>query len=116
MNHRSAGHLPDKQKGNAMNPHTQALVHSLLASQLQIPEESIDDAHTLDALGLDPLDLVFVVLRLEQFDRGKGDFPLAALADARSVRDLVLLVDLWLQRGTTPGRLQTTGPARRSVA
>jgi acyl carrier protein len=89
-----------------MNPHTQALVHSLLASQLGIPDESIEDTQTFDALGLDLLDLMFVVLRLEQFDSGKGDFPVAALDNARTVADLVELVQGWLGADTS----------RRSVA
>ena len=84
-----------------MNPHTQALVHSLLASQLEIPEESVADTQTFDSLGLDLLDLMFVVLHLEQFDSGKGDFPVAALDNARTVGDLVALVQGWLDRNTS---------------
>jgi hypothetical protein len=42
-----------------------------------------DGCSSFAKLGLDPLDLVLVVLRLEDFDRGNGDFPVAALAHAR---------------------------------
>jgi acyl carrier protein len=103
-----------------MNSYLQTLVHRAIASQLRIDDASIDDAHTFEELGIDPLDLVLVVLRLEDLDRGQGDFPLTALADARTVGDLVLLADLWLQQGTMPGpvqsSVQSSGPRRRSVA
>jgi acyl carrier protein len=73
----------------------QSLVHGLLAAKLRIEAGSIDDTQRLDELGLDPLDLVLVVLRLEEFDRGRGDFPVAALEQAKTVGDLVALVDRW---------------------
>jgi acyl carrier protein len=78
-----------------MNSISQALVHKLIASHLRLDDASIKDAHGFDELGLDPLDLVLVVLRLESFDRGTGDFPVARLEHARTVGDLVALVDLW---------------------
>jgi hypothetical protein len=40
------------------------------------------------------------VLQLETFDRGEGDFPLVALDRARTVGDLVALVDHWVHRDT----------------
>jgi acyl carrier protein len=98
-----------------MNSYCRTLVHRAIASQLRIDDASIDDAQTFDELGMDPMDLVLVVLRLEQFDRGQGDFPLAALAEARTVGDLVLIVDLWLQHAM-PGWVQSSGPQPRSVA
>jgi hypothetical protein len=42
-------------------------VHYLLALQLQTSDEAIEDAQILDDLGLNPLDLVLFVLRLEEF-------------------------------------------------
>jgi acyl carrier protein len=92
-----------------MNSPSQALVHHVLASYLQIDETSIDDRQTFDTLGLEPLDLVFVVLRLEDLDRGDGEFPLEALERAKTVGDLVLLVEIWSQRDTSPGSLQQAG-------
>jgi acyl carrier protein len=80
-----------------MNSLYQALVHDALATQLQTDVASVQDADRLEDLGLDALDLVFVVLRLEDLDRGAGDFPLDALAYASTVGDLVALVDLWLE-------------------
>jgi hypothetical protein len=58
---------------------------------------------------LDPLDLVLVVLRLESLDRGKGDFPVAALDRATTVGDLVALVDRWLQGDTVPRAIAGPG-------
>lgn len=112
---RGRGRLRDHRKANTMNPHTQALVHSLIASQLHIPDESIEDTGTFDALGLDLLDLLFVVLRLEKFDSGKGDFPVASLDDARTVGDLVALVDGWLHRSATRPA-NTSDPAECAIA
>jgi acyl carrier protein len=99
-----------------MNSYCRTLVHHAIASQLRIDETSIEDAHTLDQLGVDPLDLVLIVLRLEQFDQGQDDFPLAALANARTVGDLVLLADLWQQRGHDAGSADGHGLVRGSVA
>jgi acyl carrier protein len=93
-----------------MNSSSQALVHHLLASQLRIDVASIKDAYSFDELGLDPLDLVLTVTRLEDFDRGDGDFPVAALDRAQTVGDLVALVDLWLQRSTMPSSMEGTEP------
>ncbi len=78
----------------------QALVHQLLASRLRIAAASIQDTDRFDDLGLGPLDLVLVVLRLDRLDRGDGEFPLYALEHATTVGDLVDLVELWL-RGDT---------------
>ena len=80
----------------------QALVHQLLASRLHIDEASIEDTDRLDDLGLTPLDLVLVVLRLDRFDRGDGEFPLYQLEHATTVGHLVDLVELWLRRDPTP--------------
>jgi acyl carrier protein len=78
----------------------QALVHQLLASRLHVDEASIRDTDRFDDLGVTPLDLVLVVLRLDRLDRGDGEFPLYALDHATTVADLVDLVGLWLQRDT----------------
>jgi acyl carrier protein len=88
----------------------QARVHHLVASHLHIAEAAIEDRHTFDELGLTPLDVVLVVLRLEQLERGEGQFPVAALDDARTVGELVALVDDWLAGGR-PARAQPTAGA-----
>jgi len=69
---------------------------------LRVDESTLRDADRFDHLGLGPLDLVLVVLRLDRLDRGDGEFPLYALDDATTVGDLVDLVELWLQRDTIP--------------
>jgi len=84
----------------------------MVASQLRIDDASIDDAHRLDELGLAPLNLVLVVLRLEDLDGGGGSFPLATLDRVRTVGDLVTLVGLWLRRDTMPSPTETKGPHR----
>jgi acyl carrier protein len=88
-----------------MDTSPQALVHQLLASRLHIDETAIGDTDRLDDLGLTPLDLVLVVLRLDRLDRGSGEFPVSALDHATTVGDLVDLVDVWLQRDTLPSSL-----------
>jgi acyl carrier protein len=90
-----------------MDTSPQALVHQLLASRLRIDAMSIRDTDRFDDLGLDPLDLVLVVLKLDHLDRGDGEFPLFALEHASTVGDLVDLVELWLQRDTMPSSVMS---------
>jgi len=85
-----------------MDTSPQTLVHQLLASRLHIDDAAISDKDRFDDLGLTPLDLVLVVLRLDRLDRGDSEFPLYALDHATTVGDLVDLVELWLQRDTMP--------------
>jgi acyl carrier protein len=99
-----------------MNSPSRMLVHTLLASHLQIATESIDDRDGLEDLGLDALDMVLVVLRLEDLCGGAGDFPLADLAHARTVGDVVALVDVWLQEDTMPSVSDGFGARRGSAA
>jgi hypothetical protein len=65
---------------------------------------------------MDLLDVLLVVLRLEHFDHGDGDFPFAALEHTKTVGDLVALVDLWLQDDTMPSFPDSTRPRRSSAA
>jgi hypothetical protein len=96
----------EDRKGEVMNDDTRVLVHGLVASQLRVDEASIADDDRFEHIGLDPLDLVLVVLRLERYDYGQGEFPIAALECATTVGDLVLIVDVWLHRETaTSARL-----------
>ena len=94
---------------------SQALIHHLVATQLRIDETSITDADGFDELGLAPLDLVLVVLRLEDFDRGEGNFPLGALEDAKTVGDLVTVLELWVH-GQTPGSVEVTNRPQSAVS
>jgi acyl carrier protein len=94
---------------------SQGIVYHLLASHLGVDQASIGDADALDALGLDPLDLVLIVIRLEDLG-GEGDFPMAALAHATTVADLVDLVDIWLQRETLPTGVDARRFRRTSAA
>jgi len=78
------------------------IVRELLASRLGVAEASIEDTDLFDDLGLTPLDLVLVVLKLDKLDTGDGEFPLYALDQATKVGDLVALVELWLHRDEAP--------------
>lgn len=71
-----------------------------LALHLEIDPMSISEDMQLDEeLGLDPLDLVLVVLRLEEL--GDAEFPIAALEGIRTVGDLVSVVRSWEQGPAT---------------
>jgi acyl carrier protein len=94
----------------------EALVHDLLASHLQVETESVENADSLSELGLDPLDLVIVVLKMEQLCGGDSFFPLVALADARTVGDFVALADRWLQEEAPPSAVATSACRRGSAA
>jgi hypothetical protein len=56
---------------------------------------------------------VLVAVRLEDLDRGAGDFPVAALEHAETVGDLVTLVELWWQRGRAATRAEVPGSSAR---
>jgi hypothetical protein len=81
-----------------MSSSSRTLVHRLVASPLGVDESLILDERRFDALGLDLLDLVVLVLQLESLRPGHGDFPLATLDCVTTVGELVDLVDLWLGR------------------
>ena len=87
------------------------IVRFALAFHLNIdPEEIHTDQRLDEELGLDPLDLVLVVLRLEEL--GNIEFPVADLEGLLTVGDLVGLVGEWY-RDAAP--LEPI-PARRETA
>jgi len=70
------------------------VVRFALALHLSVDPEQIGPEHRLEAdLGLDPLDLVLVVLRLEEIE--DAEFPVADLEAVRTVADLVGVVRGW---------------------
>lgn len=81
-------------------------VHIALARYLRIPLEAIEDTQRLKQdLGLDALDLVTIVLRLEALEPQHGEFPVGLLEHAETVADLVVIhrdwqEDDWSQRDT----------------
>jgi acyl carrier protein len=99
-----------------MKSPSQALVCNLLASHLQIDAEWILDADRFIELGLDPLDLVLIVLRIEDLCGGEGDFPLADLAHATTVGDFAALVDRWIEGDTMTQQARVAGSRRGSAA
>jgi acyl carrier protein len=70
------------------------VVRIALALHLSISPGAVELEHRLEAdLGLDPLDLVLVVLRLEEIEH--AEFPVADLESVATVADLVGLVRAW---------------------
>jgi hypothetical protein len=90
-----------------MHSPSRALVHELLASLLPTAHATISDEDGLDELGADALVLFSVVARLEQFVPENGYFPIVPLTYAKTVGDLVELVESWSRhdgaRDTTDG-------------
>ena len=85
-----------------MHSASQVLVYTLLAPLLPTDKVPIEDADLIEELGLDPLDLALVAIKLEELEPQNGSFPLAALRDAKSVGDLVDLVDGWTHAHPCP--------------
>jgi acyl carrier protein len=70
------------------------VVRFALALHLAVDREEIELGDRLEAdLGLDPLDLVLVVLRLEEIEN--AEFPVADLEKVETVADLVAVVREW---------------------
>jgi acyl carrier protein len=70
------------------------IVRFALALHLSVDPQDIDVEDRLEAdLGLDPLDLVLVALRLEEIE--EGEFPVARLEMVTTVGDLVAVVRGW---------------------
>ncbi len=70
------------------------IVRFALALHLEAEPYEIEEHQRLEEdLGLDPLDLVLVVLRLEEL--GEVEFPVADLEGIRTVGDLVAVVRRW---------------------
>ena len=56
--------------------------------------------------------LLLLAIKLDELKPGNGAFPLVELAHARTVGDLVELVDVWSQRDTVPSAIDDTAPRR----
>jgi acyl carrier protein len=70
------------------------IVRFALALHLSVDPDEIAMSDRLEAeLGLDPLDLVLVALRLEEIE--EGEFPVAQLESVATVADLVGIVRAW---------------------
>jgi acyl carrier protein len=104
-----------------MRPDHVEIVCFALGFHLGIDSDAITVEHRLDEdLGLDPLDLVLVVLRLEEL--GDVEFPVADLEGLRTVRDLVDVVQRWCteceeaDETLPPGPLRTDSGFRLSIS
>jgi hypothetical protein len=97
-----AGSSRQRERARPVNSPSQALVYALVASILQTDDARFKDEDRLGALGPDTLALLLLTVKLEELEPGNGAFPLAALTHARTMGDLVELVDLWSQRDTIP--------------
>lgn len=70
------------------------IVWFALALHLDLDPEWIQPGHRLEGdLGLDPLDLVLIALRLEEIEN--EEFPVADLETVTTVFDLVTIVRAW---------------------
>jgi acyl carrier protein len=88
------------------------IVRFALALHLGVDSEGVELHHRLDAdLGLDPLDLVLVALRLEEIE--DAEFPVAQLEMVRTVSDLVDVVRDWAS-GDRTGTLPPPPPPART--
>lgn len=72
------------------------VVSFALALHLELDPNDIREEQLLEEdLGLDPLDLVLVVLRLEEI--GDGEFPVDELVGIKTVKDLAAVVRNWTE-------------------
>lgn len=97
-----------------MHSPSRALVHELLASLLQT-DATIDDADGLGEVGADARVLFSVVAKLEQLVPENGGFPIVSLGYAKTVGDLVELVESWSRRDGAPDAMDGRGP-RSSIS
>lgn len=79
---------------------TRAVVHSMIAPHAQLARVPVDDARTVEELGLEPLDLIVIVLQLEALGELRCEPALERLGDVRTVGAFVALVDAWRTRST----------------
>jgi acyl carrier protein len=101
------------RKATPMNSPSESLVYVLIAATLQT-DDAFKNTDLLGELGLDAVDLVRLAMRLEELEPQNGAFPLAELSRAKTMGDLVELVDAWLQDDTIP--IARNGvPTQRSV-
>jgi acyl carrier protein len=93
-----------------MQDHSFEIVRFALALHLEIVPDAIVETDSLtDDLGLDPLDLVLVVLRLEEL--AEAEFPVADLEHAHVVGDLVSIVRAWATDSQRPSTTHGAPPS-----
>jgi acyl carrier protein len=78
-----------------MNTDSKNVVHHAIASQVRDHRSPIEDARSFDELGLDALDVVLVLRRIEDQTGVNGEFFIDALDHTRTVGELVEVVDRW---------------------
>ena len=81
-----------------MHSEPRARVNVALALHLGGAPSKLERAMRLEEdLGLDPLDLILIALRIEEGEeRDHGEVPLARLETLRTVADLDAIVESWL--------------------
>jgi hypothetical protein len=92
-----------------MKSASQLLVHEMIASYLHLDAALVSDKNPIDALGLEPLDLILLVLRLEDKNPLAGEFPIGALSHAKTIGDLVALVHSWTEADGQVTRVDERG-------
>jgi acyl carrier protein len=94
---RDAHEIPTPSRSRAEPDAALELVRYALAQHLGADVDEIDADHLLDEeLGLDPLDLVLIALRLEEL--GEVEFPVAELETITTVGELTEMVRGWWDR------------------
>ncbi|MDP9002019.1 MAG: phosphopantetheine-binding protein [Myxococcota bacterium] len=92
-----------------MKPSSRKTVHRLVAARARISDQLVDDAHTFDELGVDPLGLLIIVVQLGTLGELQEVFPIGALERARTVGELVDLVDARPARATAASLVEGRG-------
>jgi len=93
-----------------MKASSRSVVHRLVAAHADIGARLVDDEQTLERLGLDPLDLILIVVQVASLEESTREFPLDALDSARTVGDLVALVDAWRARAVEVRSVEGRAP------
>jgi len=92
----------------------QDLVRAALALHLDVDPDTIKpDARLSEDLGLDPLDLVLVVLRLEEV--AEAELPIGELEGVETVRELTDVVLAWTREARTLSGVRPLVVAARRV-
>ncbi len=74
-----------------------------LASHLRVDLKDVrDDQRLREDLGLAPLDLVWVVMRVEAMVPSRGELPVEPLLKVKTVGELISAFDEWLEKAARP--------------
>ena len=101
---------PTPSKEGTMKPTSRQLVYRVVAARAGIGPSLVDDQDSVDDLGLDELDVILMAAQIGALADLRDECPWHALSQARTVGDLVALVDTWRAREESGSR-RSTGSA-----